>query len=66
VFALSVLNWVQDKQRLLDFLGRFEEVIFEGHDSFDVESRQLGSVGFKQIDIVGVSERGRKIIHCRK
>ena len=66
VFALNVLNWVQDKQRLLDFLGRFAEVVFEGHDSFDVESRQLGSVGFKQINIVGVSERGREIIHCRK
>jgi len=66
VFALNVLNWVQDKQRLLDFLGRFEEVIFEGHDSFDVERKRLSDVGFKEINIVGVSERGREVVYCRK
>lgn len=66
VFALNVLNWVQDKQRLLDFLGRFEEVIFEGHDNFDVERKRLSDVGFKEINIVGVSERGREVMYCRK
>jgi len=66
VFALNVLNWVQDKQRLLNFLGHFKEVIFEGHDSIDVESLRLRSVGFQRIDIVGISERGREIIHCRR
>ena len=66
VFALNVLNWVQDKQRLLNFLGHFQEVIFEGHDSIDVESLRLRSVGFQHIDIVGISERGREVIHCRR
>jgi hypothetical protein len=33
VFALNLLNWVEDKTRLLAVLGRFEELIFEGHDS---------------------------------
>jgi serine/threonine protein kinase len=66
VFALNVLNWVQDKQRFLRFLGSFSEVIFEGHDSLDVERNRLSDVGFKQIDIVGVSERGREVLHCRK
>jgi len=66
VFALNVLKWVQDKQRFMDFLGCFQELIFEGHDSFDVESQRLRAVGFRQIDIVGVSERGRAIIHCQK
>jgi predicted Ser/Thr protein kinase len=66
VFALNVLNWVQEKQRLLNFLGHFQEVIFEGHDSTDVESERLRSVGFEHIDIVGVSERGREVIHCRQ
>lgn len=66
VFALNVLNWVHDKKRLLDFLGRFREIIFEGHDSFAVESKRLRSVGFKQIDAVGISERAREILHCLK
>ncbi len=66
VFALNVLNWVQDKQRLLAFLGRFQELIFEGHDSFAIESKRLSGMGFKHIDVVGISERGREVIHCRK
>lgn len=66
VFALNVLNWVKDKERLLAFLGRFHDIIFEGHDSFDTESRRLRTVGFEQIEIVAVSERGREIIRCRK
>lgn len=66
VFALNVLNWVQDKQRLMNFLGRFNEVIFEGHDSFDTESARFRAVGFKQIKLVATSERNRDILHCLK
>lgn len=66
VFALNVLNWVKDKKRLLNFLGRFQEVIFEGHDNFAIESKRLNGIGFKEIDVVGVSERGREVIRCRK
>lgn len=66
VFALNVLNWVQDKQRLLNFLGCFQEVIFEGHDNFDTESERLHAVGFRNIKIVGISEREREVLHCRR
>jgi hypothetical protein len=37
VFCLSVLNWVRDKSRLLAFLGRFDELVYEGHDSARAE-----------------------------
>jgi len=66
VFALSILNWVRDKQRFLTFLGRFNEVIFEGHESFDIESERLRAVGFQTVDIISISERGRQIIYCQK
>jgi predicted Ser/Thr protein kinase len=66
VFALNVLNWIQEKQRLLNFLGHFQEVIYEGHDGIDVESSRLRSVGFQHIEIAGLSERGREVIHCRR
>jgi len=66
VFALNVLNWVKDKQRFLDFLGHFQEVIYEGHDSIDVESKRLHDVGFRYIDLVGISERRRVMLHCQK
>ena len=66
VVALNVLNWVQDKKRFLNFLGQFHEVIFEGHDSFEVESEKLSDVGFKRINIIGTTERNRQVLHCRK
>ncbi|MBI3358975.1 MAG: hypothetical protein HY037_05300 [Nitrospirae bacterium] len=66
VFALNVLNWVKDKQRLLNFLGRFDEVIFEGHDAVETETERLSNIGFKQIRLIATSERKRPIMHCHK
>jgi hypothetical protein len=66
VAALSVLHWVQDKARLLAFLGRFDEVIFEGHDSSRIERSRLRRAGFTEIELVDTSERGRPILRARK
>ena len=66
VFALNVVNWVKDKERLLRFLGRFSEVVVEGHDSYEVESLRLREVGFSQIRLVTISERGRPLIYGSK
>jgi predicted nicotinamide N-methyase len=66
VVALSVLHWVQDKARLLAFLGRFDEVLFEGHDSSRIERGRLRQAGFTEIDLVDTSERGRPILLARK
>ena len=64
--ALSVLHWVQDKERFLAFVGRFDEVIFEGHDSSRTERSRLRQAGFTEIDLVDTSERGRPILRARK
>jgi hypothetical protein len=66
VVALSVLHWVRDKARFLAFLGRFDEVIFEGHDSSRTERRRLLHAGFTEIDLVDTSERGRPLLRARK
>ncbi len=66
VFALSVLNWVNDKDRLLAFLGRHNEIVYEGHDSFEIEYERLSRCGFKTIEIVSVSERGRVVFYAKK
>jgi hypothetical protein len=66
VVALSVLHWLQDKSRFLTFLGRFDEVIFEGHDSSRTERRRLRQAGFTEIDLIDTSERGRPILLARK
>jgi 2-polyprenyl-3-methyl-5-hydroxy-6-metoxy-1,4-benzoquinol methylase len=66
VFALNVLNWVKDKSRLLNFLGRFNEVIFEGHDSFEVERERFEKVGFNKVELISLTERNRPLMHCVK
>ena len=66
VVALSVLHWVRDKARFLAFLGLFDEVIFEGHDSSRTERSRLRQAGFTEIDLVDTSERGRPILLARK
>ncbi len=66
VFALNVLNWVEDKDRLMRFLGSFKEVIFEGHDSAEIETSRFREMGFNEIELIGKSERQRPILHCSK
>ena len=66
VFALSVAHWVRDQARFLAFLGRFEELIYEGHESARTERRRLAAAGFGAIELTHSSERGRPVLHCRK
>jgi SAM-dependent methyltransferase len=66
VIALSVLHWVRDKGRLLAFLSRFEEVIFEGHECARTERARLRQAGFAAIDLIDTSERGRPLLLARK
>ncbi|MCD6440480.1 MAG: hypothetical protein J7L86_01655, partial [Candidatus Marinimicrobia bacterium] len=66
VFALNVLNWVEDKNRLINFLGRFNKLIFEGHDSYQIERTRLQKVGFKNFNLIVMSERKRPLFICEK
>ncbi len=66
VFALNVLNWVKDKDRLINFLGRFNKLIFEGHDSYQIERTRLQKVGFKNFKLIVMSERKRPLFICEK
>jgi 2-polyprenyl-3-methyl-5-hydroxy-6-metoxy-1,4-benzoquinol methylase len=66
VFALNVLNWVNYKDRLLKFLSNFPEIIFEGHDTTEVERNRFEQIGFNTIEQIGYSERERIILRCVK
>ena len=66
VFALSVLNWLDDKQRFVNFLSRFDEVIYEGHDPEEVEIERFRRVGFEQIVVRTSRDRHRAVLHCKK
>jgi hypothetical protein len=66
VTALSLTFWLQDKERLWRYLGRFAEVIFEGHEpAAEIENR-FRQLGFAHVTPIGRSERSRVVFHaCR-
>jgi hypothetical protein len=66
VSALCTLKWLKEKDRFLGFLGRFPELLYEGHDSIAVEVSRLNGAGFCNISIVMVSERGRAVLLAKK
>ncbi len=66
VTALSLLEWVADKERFLRFLGRFDTVLFEGHDSEVMERQRLERVGFTDIRLLGRSEHNRPVLLARR
>jgi len=66
IFALNVLNWLNDKQRFLNFLANFPQVIFEGHDSTEIEKKRFQELGFTNIAEIGISDRERIILKCVK
>jgi serine/threonine protein kinase len=66
VIALSVLNWLKNKKEFLKFLSKYRELIYEGHDSFQVEYDRLIACGYDLIQIISVSERGRIVFYAKK
>ncbi|GEM_PF-929364 len=66
VTALNVDHWLREPERFLQFLGRFPEVLFEGHDNGADEYRKLARLGFSDIRLVARSERRRPVFHAAK
>lgn len=64
--AMSIVHWLPEPERLLRFLGRHAEVIYEGHDPVDVETARLRSVGFDEISVIAETDRDRFLLHGRQ
>jgi predicted Ser/Thr protein kinase len=64
--AMSVVHWLPDPGRVLKFLGGHPEIIYEGHDSLDIEHRRLQALGFFHSRVLMETERGRFLIHAWK
>ncbi len=45
-FCMSFLKWVDDKERLLDYLSNFKHIIFEGHEADSIEIERFQQRGF--------------------
>ncbi len=66
VFALNVLNWLEDKDRFLSFLGSFDTVVIEGHDDLETERSRMENKGFSSCNLIEYSERDRPVIVFEK
>lgn len=66
VIALSVVNWLRNRTRFLMFLGEHAEVLYEGHESLEVEFGRLRRAGFNRIELIMVTERNRPIFFASK
>ena len=64
--ALSVREWAGDHERLLRFLGRHREVLYEGHDAVEIEEQRLRHMGFTDISLVLMTERHRPLLYACK
>lgn len=47
VSALSIYKWMHDKERFLQYLCKFDNIIFEGHESDEQEIAKFSKHGYK-------------------
>lgn len=63
--AMSILEWVPDRARFERYLGRFPELVFEGHESLTAEGDRLARIGFRDVRLLGLTDRGRPLFLAR-
>ncbi len=56
--CMSILKWVDDKERLLSYLAHFKQVIFEWHDLDEIEINRFKRHGFTEIIYLGKTQIG--------
>lgn len=66
VSALSVLHWIENKDRLWSFISKHKEVLYEGHESEQEAEGNLKTAGFTRITRLGTTERNRQMFHASR
>ena len=66
VFAMSLLRWIPENRRVLEFLRTQRELVYEGHDPMPVEIERLRRWGFSETEVLLTTERGRYLVWCRR
>lgn len=66
VTALSVVHWLPNADRVLKFLSQHRELLYEGHDTLDIETERLRALGFDDVTVVMTTERGRELLYARQ
>lgn len=55
--AMSIYKWIDDKDRFMKYLSNFKNVLYEGHDSDEVEIARFAEQGFTA-KILGKTQTG--------
>jgi SAM-dependent methyltransferase len=65
VSALSLMHWLSPdvQERVLRFLGKHREVLYEGHDPLEVETARLRRAGFTTVRVLATTERERVLLY---
>lgn len=66
VSALSVLHWIEDKQRVWSFISKHKELLYEGHESDTEAEGNLQKAGFTHIVRLGTTERNRQMFYASR
>ncbi len=66
VSALSVLHWIEDKERVWSFISKHKEVLYEGHESEQEAEDNLRKAGFIHIVPLGTTERNRQMFYASR
>jgi len=66
VSALSVLHWIEDKQRVWSFISKHKELLYEGHESDAEAEGNLQKAGFTHIVRLGTTERNRQMFYASR
>ena len=64
VSALSVLHWIEDKERVWSFISKHKEVLYEGHESEREAEHNLRKAGFTRLVPLGTTERNRQMFYA--
>lgn len=54
--CMSFMWWVKNKERFLKYLSNIPTVIYEGHDTLEVEVKRMKSAGFRYYKLIGYSK----------
>ncbi len=64
ISALSVLHWIENKERVWSFIAQHKEVLYEGHESEQEAEMNLRRAGFTHIVRLGTTERNRQMFYA--
>jgi predicted Ser/Thr protein kinase len=66
MFATSVHFWLQDTTEFDRLMKLAKEVVYEGHEQYDIEFDRLKAWGFTEIKSIGITGRLRSVFYAIK